>query len=648
MGRQSGRALAIAVLLGALLLTLAILQYRWAGQVAAAERERMQATLRARADDFGRDFDRELTRAYAWLQVEPLQPGTTPDIESTARLRRWFEQAPHAGMVSAVFDVRRAGDGTLQLVEYDRDHDRFVEREWPPSLLPLRTRLEGDSRRPSAAPWRAAVPPVLNEVPALFIPHPLFRVFHADEGSVRIPLDAATGALVAVLDVAYLRQTLLPALQRSYFPSDGDFAFDLTLIDRATSDIVYATTPAAGLPSAPDAEVGLFAVRFEEFNRFLVQTRLERRESATGGGPAPEATTEPAPSLTGPDWRAPGPPPGGVSGFVRRGEAPRGQDRLSTLVLAGRAAEREPGAWRLLLTHRAGSLEAAVASTRRGHLALSFGVLALLAASIGLVLVSSRQAERLARQQVEFVAGVSHELRTPLAVIRSAGENLADGVVSDPAQVRTYGALVAREGRRLTDMVEQVMEFAGLEGGRLPRDRSIVRVGALVERAVASASEALTDAGVEVEVRVDQGVPDVVGDPEALARAVDNLLANATKYAPSGGWVGVAVSRAGTPGRPEVAVEVADRGPGIPPDEQRRLFEPFFRGAQALAAQVHGNGLGLSLVQRIVDAHGGRVAVRSEVSHGSAFTIYLPAASTRRVGPEASTDPTPRDGVTVQ
>ena len=113
------------------------------------------------------------------------------------------------------------------------------------------------------------------------------------------------------------------------------------------------------------------------------------------------------------------------------------------------------GRWQLLIKHRAGSLEAAVTEARRRNLVISFGILLLLAASVGTIIISTGRAQKLARQQVEFVAGVSHELRTPLAVICSAGENLADGVVEAPAQVSQYGALIRNEGRRLTKMVEQ-------------------------------------------------------------------------------------------------------------------------------------------------------------------------------------------------
>src|SRR4030095_12969171 len=124
-----------------------------------------------------------------------------------------------------------------------------------------------------------------------------------------------------------------------------------------------------------------------------------------------------------------------------------------------------PGRWRVIVQHQSGSLEAAVAGARRRNIALSFGVLLLLTLSIGLLAIASRKAQRLAEQQIEFVAGISHELRTPVAVIRSAAENLSQGVVGNTERVKRYGQMIEGEARRLGEMVERVLQYAGIESG---------------------------------------------------------------------------------------------------------------------------------------------------------------------------------------
>jgi len=286
-----------------------------------------------------------------------------------------------------------------------------------------------------------------------------------------------------------------------------------------------------------------------------------------------------------------------------------------------------------VVTHRAGSVDQVVAAARRRNLAVSAGILALLAASVVLVVASAQRARRLADRQLEFVAGVSHELRTPVAVICSAGENLADGVVEDRDTVRQYGRVVRDEGRRLAEMVEQVLDFAGTYSGRRGYRFEDVDVMALVEESLGALGQTVREGGVEMETRVEPGLPPLRADRGALRRALVNLLQNAVKFGGDGRWVGLR-AESGAAGRREVRITVEDRGLGIPPAEQRRLFEPFFRGEEALSRQIRGSGLGLSLVKRIVDAHGGAVEISTSPGRGSAFTLVLPAAPVPRPAPE--------------
>ena len=142
------------------------------------------------------------------------------------------------------------------------------------------------------------------------------------------------------------------------------------------------------------------------------------------------------------------------------------------------------GHWRLVAKHRAGSLEAAVAAARTRNFALSSGILAAARGAIGLIVVSARRADRLARQQLEFVAAVSHELRTPVSVIGAAAGNLADGVVDEPGRVKKYGATIQAEARRLGETVERVLQLAGIAAGRAAASLRLFPVAALVSDAL--------------------------------------------------------------------------------------------------------------------------------------------------------------------
>lgn len=290
---------------------------------------------------------------------------------------------------------------------------------------------------------------------------------------------------------------------------------------------------------------------------------------------------------------------------------------------------RGGGLWLLHAKHRSGSLEAAIERVRRRNLFISFGVLLLMAVTMGLLVVSTRRAQRLARLQMEFVAGVSHEIRTPLAVISSAADNLADGLVTTPEQAQRYGAAIRKEGRRLADMVQQVLTFAGAESGRLSLQLESVPLSAVVERALAACDAAVREAGCRLEVDIPPDLPPVLADPTTLSHCLQNLLLNACKYGNDGHWVGVRVRLLPD----SIEVSVTDRGPGIDPADLPHIFEPFYRGRHAIASQIRGTGLGLSLVQRIMEAHGGAVTVRSTPGQGACFTLTLPLAPTHETTP---------------
>jgi signal transduction histidine kinase len=282
-----------------------------------------------------------------------------------------------------------------------------------------------------------------------------------------------------------------------------------------------------------------------------------------------------------------------------------------------------PGGWRLSVRGRSGSLDALVAQSRRRNLAISLGILGLLGASVVLIIGSAQRQQRLARQQMAFVAAVSHELRTPLAVIRSAGENLADGVVADRQQVRRYGTLVESEGRRLSAMVERVMEFAGISS-RVARHTMVdVDMHRVVADAVDGVGADARERNVRIDVRVDRTLPVVDGDADALRSAVQNLVGNAVKYSAPGGTVDVDVRAA----LGSITVRVIDRGLGIDAADLPHIDKPFFRGRRALDAQIRGSGVGLTIVRHIVDAHHGRLHVESRPGEGTTATMELPAGA---------------------
>ncbi|HTV02448.1 MAG TPA: HAMP domain-containing sensor histidine kinase [Luteitalea sp.] len=622
MTRRSGPLL-LAGLLAALLLVLASLQWRWLGQISADERDRMQASLRSHVEDFTQEFDRELTRAYFWLQVDR-GPSPTVDASSTGHFQRWFTQAPHPGLVRAIHVLSiHPGAGTtgstVTLSTYDRSRDALVGSTVPDDVAALVERLRVQpvptfDKGPTGMPA-----PVASEGPALVIPRPPVPVVGAGGAIVFSRDERPWDYTIAVLDTAYMREAFLPELLKRHFGEGKASTYRVSVVDRQSGAPVFCSDGAASrcTIAKPDASESFFEVRMREFNRFVVVDDRRTQQGRPGqarpaDGPV-VAGALPPPGPAAPP-HAGGPPHPGPGG-------PRMQvNVLRQMDDRGRRGDHQE-LWRANFAHNAGSLEAVVATTRRRNLFVSTSVLLLLGASMSMLLISSTRARKLAAQQMEFVAGVSHELRTPLAVIRSAAENLADGVVGDTAQVQRYGQLIASEGRRLTEMVEQVMEFAGFDAGRTLDTRPVAAVE-VAQTAVEASGPLLT----QTDTHVDFESPDtplvIKANHPALARSVQNLISNAVKYGGPDRWVGLRV--APRDGR-MVAISVSDHGDGIPEQDLPRIFEPFFRGRHATDGHVPGSGLGLSLVDRIVRQHGGRVEVQSS-ARGTTFTLLVPSA----------------------
>jgi len=190
--------------------------------------------------------------------------------------------------------------------------------------------------------------------------------------------------------------------------------------------------------------------------------------------------------------------------------------------------------------------------------------------------------------------------------------------------VRRYGDLIEKEGGRLTALVAQVLDFAGIESQNRAYGFEPLELARLVDEVLRDHALVLQQAGLKLECDVPEELPRVRGDAAALKRVIANLIANAVKFAASGG--SLAVRAAARPDGRVVVLRVEDRGPGIAREERERVFEPFYRGPAAERNRTPGSGLGLSLVRHVVRAHGGRVRVEAREGGGAALVVELPAA----------------------
>ena len=225
---------------------------------------------------------------------------------------------------------------------------------------------------------------------------------------------------------------------------------------------------------------------------------------------------------------------------------------------------------------------------------------------------------QVARLRSEFVANVSHELRTPLTSIRMYAETLLMGRYRSAEQMQDYLTTLLHESRRLSRLVDNVLDFSRIERGDRTYQRQPCDLGVAARAALETFGGVFTAEGFEVEEAIAAELPPVLADQEAVEGAVANILGNAVKYSSQHKAIRLAVEQRGA----EVVVEVADRGIGLPTGEEERIFEQFHRGANA--ANTAGTGLGLSLVKSVVEAHGGRVEAANRPDGGSVFRLYFP------------------------
>jgi signal transduction histidine kinase len=275
---------------------------------------------------------------------------------------------------------------------------------------------------------------------------------------------------------------------------------------------------------------------------------------------------------------------------------------------------------RLQLRYRDRSIEQEVRRLAVAKTALIGFIDVMLLAGLGLVWTNVRRELKLSRLKSDFVANVSHELKTPLALIRLYAETLELARVPTEERKGEYYRVIGKESRRLTQLINNILDFSRIEAGRKEYRLVPSDIGAVVRDVVESYRFAIEKLGFTLALELGDDLPELALDPEALSQALINLLNNAIKYSPEHKAITVSLRR--ELGR--VLLSVSDRGIGIPRSEHRRIFEKFYRVETSLVHTTKGSGLGLALVQHITEAHGGHVELRSTPGEGSTFTLSLP------------------------
>ncbi len=259
-------------------------------------------------------------------------------------------------------------------------------------------------------------------------------------------------------------------------------------------------------------------------------------------------------------------------------------------------------------------------AARQIHIYIGLIVLAIIALIAGIFLTIrnvSRELE-IAQMKSDFVSNVSHELKTPLALIRLFGETLEMERVTNEEKRREYYQIITKESERLTHLINNVLSFSRIEAGKKRYEFEHADIAEVVRKTVDAYRFHIERAGFQLEVDIAEELPEIRIDSNAISQALLNLLSNAVKYSEEQKHITVrAVMR-----DDEIVIEVADKGVGIKKEEQKKIFDKFYRSS--IARQSGGSGLGLTLVKHIIKAHNGKVEVESEEGKGSKFSLVIP------------------------
>ena len=599
---------------------VAVLQYRWTKQLIEETEAGVGNSLRPLTIGWHLDFYGELSAICVALQVGPDSGAHDAWADYLQRYTKWSHQdiaadapetvIPSPDLVKHVYIWETSNETRPRLLRLVPEDNKIVSADVPQELKNLLSRLQvsSDTLPHALRAWQPEGIPLGQRVadplatPSLGLPrwssamigwqfdetipavvHPL--VHHAQPYNSNSPVHrGGVDWIVVVLNPNTIRQRIIPSLTKRYFGGPKGLEYKLAVVEAGKSPHVIYSSDA----DFPSGDFSDFDSRMNVF------------------GPSPDAGGE-------------------LSFRTIKTEPVRQGTTLSGLVwfpVIQYSAQDAP--WMLLLQHRTTPLQAIASEIWRRNMMTGGVVLLLLTVDMALIVIASRRAHNLANLQLNFVASVSHELLTPLAAIYCTGQNAMDGLLVAKRDVIDHGSIVTEQARQLIDLVREILLFASTEGGTNRYSLRPLSVAEILQNVRKDAAVLIDGGGFHVEERLDAGLPFVMGDLRALSHCLQNLVANAVKYSGRSNWIGISatVHDLGTHHQ-EVRISVQDRGVGISASDLTHIFDPFYRSAKSVDAQIHGTGLGLAVAKRIAEAMGGRLSVRSEVDVGSTFTLHL-------------------------
>lgn len=616
------------------LITLAVLQYHWLGSVSDAEKKRLEETLDASSTNFVADLNRNFSQLSQVFKLQITKGGREIEEMLGDAYLEWISKSIYPDLVDSVFYIRSISSNDTEIQLFESDPARLSNTEVPGFITQWLKNQKESKQSPSSKIDIMRFPelgePSLMSVPVQVLDLITMENMNAGSNfSVSLNIDQADHVVLIQLNDDAIKKQIVPDIARTYFSESYDDQYNISFVkSKDDEQRVYLTSVSEGKIPEPDVKKALRS--FDLSSVFVLQTNRESTRGTKGFSvfKSTDSLSSHIESIrvnTGNAQERRGIFQG-FSTWAKHSESPdqRMIVRADTTITASITADLSTANWEFWLSLKEGSLDKFVAKTKNKNLAISFGILLILGFCIVMIVVLSQRSRDLAEKQMLFVAGVSHELRTPLTVIRSAAENLTEGVIQDEQRKKQYADLMLKEGRRLSDMVDQIMEFSGIQSGKRVYQFSSVNLNDFVLLLNEECKMALQEKGMQLEYSLSSDIKDFTADRDAIFLALSNLIKNAIKFSGESKKIQLRIDNQEVNTVSSIRFQVQDFGVGIPEDELKSIFEPFYRGKRSVEEQVKGNGIGLSLVSKVAKAHDGSVTVKSKVGEGSTFTLVIP------------------------
>lgn len=622
--------------MGGALITLAVLQYHWLGSVSEAEKQRLEEGIDASSENFVSDFNEVFTslKNNFRIQVTDQSIDITPQIQQS--YANWMSSSEYADLVSDLYFVQIRAGQAQELLKLNSETLQLEPDSSSESAKKWITENHGDSITETPTMSLRTLPD-FGEHTFVEIPIQLLEFINLNkqDGSenleVQLRVDRLDDIVLIELNNEIITSELIPSIAATYFGDSFNEQYRIAVVKDEVEPYFYYTSDAAVIEN-PDQKIMLDRLNIsnmimldglqqagdiskaqsDSMHFSFYQSKIKTREESSGivRHMAQVESHSNVNILEDVDVDT------AIFGF-------RTMD-IDTSITTAFVGDFGASDWEFWLSFKAGSLDEFVAKTRNKNLSISFGILIILGISSVMIVVFAQRSRELAEQQMLFVAGVSHELRTPLSVIRSAAENLSEGVVQTEERKKEYARLMLKEGRRLSDMVDQIMEFSGIQTGKRIYNFSEIDIELLVEEVKMEFQPIFEEQGLILEYSNLAKLNAIQGDREALFIAISNLLHNAIKFSNGSDRVILRLDETHYKAGLALRIQVQDFGIGIPNDEQSLVFNAFYRGRESVENQVKGNGIGLSMVQKIAKAHHGEVQLKSTEGEGSTFSMIIP------------------------